>query len=130
VTASLFHRLEAHVFLIRAAVALALHERSFAELDAAERLAIELAKVPSAWTQAHAHCLRAGIASSRGDDGAEGHDRRAARPALDEAGMILQRVLVDDALGTLLGGDEGAASCGARASGSSSSASTAATRWR
>lgn len=70
---------------------------------------IELAKVPSAWTRAHAHCLRAGIASARGDDGAAIAALRAAGPALDEADMILQRGLVDDALGTLLGGDEGAA---------------------
>ncbi len=106
--ATLMHRLEAQTFLVRAAIVLARERRATdAEIARAWRAVDELASVPSAWTRAHALCLRAGLASVTGDvEGAVAALRRAI-PALDEAGMPLMRMLADDALGTLLGGDEG-----------------------
>lgn len=108
--ATLMHRLEAQTFLVRAATVLAKQGRATAaEMDKAWKATEELAAVPSAWTRAHSHCLRAGLASVTGDvDGALAA-LRAAIPALDDAGMPLLRTLVDDALGSLIGGDEGAA---------------------
>lgn len=115
---TLMHRLEAQVFLGRASIVSSLpggqgRDKSTREkediLSSCERLAKEIERAPSAWARAHAHCLRAGAASVRGDrDDQAVHALRRAIPALEDAGMILMRVLADDALGCLLGGDEGA----------------------
>ena len=106
--ATLMHRLEAQTFLVRAAIALAKEGRATeAEIARAWRATEELAAVPSAWTRAHAHCLRAGLASVTGDPEGAIAALRGAVPALDEAGMPLLRALVDDALGSLIAGDEG-----------------------
>ena len=108
--ATLMHRLEAQTFLVRSGICIAKHQRATPEELAKAQSAIEdVAAVPSPWTRAHAHCLRAGLASVTGDPAAAIAELRAAAPALDDAHMILMRTLVDDALGTLLGGDEGGA---------------------
>ena len=66
------------------------------------------AREAGARAPSQARCLDAGIASVTGDIDAAVAALRSAAPALDDAGMILMRTLADDALGSLLGGDEGA----------------------
>jgi hypothetical protein len=104
------HRLEASTFLVRAGICIAKHGRL--DRDALVRCRTGLADIasePCAWARAHAHALQAGLESTTGHVDRAVGELRLARSAMDDAGMILQRTLADDALGTLLGGDEGRA---------------------
>jgi hypothetical protein len=101
VLATFYHRVEARVLQLRGSIL------AREDIKAARRGADELARIPAAWARAQAECLRAGIASVSGDRaGAVASLERAIGP-LDDAKMPLLRVLVDDALGSMVGGDEG-----------------------
>ena len=108
--ASLMHRLEAQVFLVRSVICLAGQGRATrGEVEEARAVIEDLASVPSPWARAHAWCLRAGLASVDGDRDGAVRALRAAAPVLDDVGFVLLRSLASDALGTLLGGEDGAA---------------------
>lgn len=107
---TLMHRLEAQTFLVRAAIMLARDGRAGTGETAKARKAVaQIESVPGAWTRAHGHCLRAGLASVTGDLEGAVAGLRAALPAFDEERMPLYRALAEDALGTLLSGDGGRA---------------------
>ncbi|MBX3188532.1 MAG: protein kinase [Labilithrix sp.] len=108
VLASLMHRLEAQTLLARAAVQIGLRDPSSREVAEARRVTAALARVPSAWTRAHATALEASLSSLSPDRGATLRALRAARPAAEDAGMPLLKTLLELAEGRVLGGDQGA----------------------
>ena len=111
VFSTLFHRVEAQTFLVRAGIQIALQERTLprAELARCHEVIEEMAELPSAWTRAHSLCLGAGLASVEGDRAGAVRSLRAALPNLQEAGMPNMLALAEIALGRLVGGDEGRA---------------------
>ena len=64
---TLMHRLEAQTFLVRGAIHIGMKSPASDEVKAARKTVEELARVPSAWTRAHARCLDAGLCSVAGD---------------------------------------------------------------